>query len=106
MKYEGTYNVIFCSDLNRTLLESRSNKQDRLLRNFVHELQLGTGNLCGTKPTFYHHAGTTTSQIDCVLVQDKGGGRYTGYHLSVLPVFCSSIIPLRKNVFGYISKSL
>ena len=71
MKYQGTYEVILCGDLNGTLLETRSNKHDKLLRNFVTELQLSTRISCGTTPTFHHHAGTSSSQIDYILVQNR-----------------------------------
>ena len=71
MKYQGTYQVILCGDLNGTLLETRSNKHDKLLWNFVTELQLSTGISCGTIPTFHHHAGTSSSQIDYILVQNR-----------------------------------
>ncbi|MCG8113152.1 MAG: hypothetical protein JAZ10_20495 [Candidatus Thiodiazotropha endolucinida] len=71
IKYQGTYEVILCGDLNGTLLETRSNKHDKSLRNFTAELQLSTGIACGTTPTFYHHAGNSTSQIDYILVQNK-----------------------------------
>ena len=71
MKYQGTYQAILCGDLNGTLLETRSNKRDKLLRNFVTELHLSTGISCGTIPTFHHHAGTSSSQIDYILVQNR-----------------------------------
>lgn len=70
-KFQGMYDVILCGDLNGTLLDSRSNKHDKLLKELTKELQLSTGISCGNKPTFYHHAGTSTSQIDYILVQDK-----------------------------------
>ena len=70
-KFQGTYDVILCGDLNGTLLDSRSNKHDKLLKELTAELQLSTGIICGNKPTFYHHAGTSKSQIDYILVQDK-----------------------------------
>ena len=70
-KFQGTYDVILCGDLNGTLLDSRTNKHDKLLKELTSELQLSTGIPCGNKPTFYHHAGTSTSQIDYILVQEK-----------------------------------
>ena len=70
-KFQGTYDVILCGDLNGTLLDSRTNKHDKLLKELTSELQLSTGISCGNKPTFYHHAGTSTSQIDDILVQEK-----------------------------------
>ena len=70
-KFQGTYDVILCGDLNGTLLDSRTNKHDKLLKELTSELQLSTGIPCENKPTFYHHAGTSTSQIDYILVQDK-----------------------------------
>ena len=70
-KSQGTYDVILCGDLNITLLDSRSNKHDKLLKELTAELQMSTGIICGNKPAFYHHAGTSKSQIDYILVQDK-----------------------------------
>ena len=70
-KFKGTYDVILCGDLNGTLLDSRSNKHDKLLKELTAELQLSTSIVCGNKPTFYHHACTSKSQIDYILVQDK-----------------------------------
>ena len=63
MKFQDTYDVILCGDLNGTLLE-RTNKHDKLLKELVCELNLSTGIPCGSKPTFYHHA-------DYILVKDK-----------------------------------
>ena len=41
------------------------------MKELTAELQLSTGIVCGNKPTFYHQAGTSKSQIDNILVQDK-----------------------------------
>ena len=70
MKFQGTYDVILCGDLNGTLLD-RTNKHDKLPMELVCELNLSTGIPCRSKPTFYRHAGTSTSQIDYILVKDK-----------------------------------
>ena len=70
-KFQGAYDIVLCGDLNGTLLDIRSNKHDKLLKELATELNVGTGIACGNKPTFYHHAGTSTSQIDYILVQEK-----------------------------------
>ena len=70
-KFQGTYDVILFGDLNGTLLDRRSNKHDKLLKELTAELQLSTGIICGNKPTFHHLADTSKSQIDYILVQDK-----------------------------------
>jgi hypothetical protein len=71
--------LLLCGDLNGTLLSTRSNSHDKLLKNFVIETSLHSAGKCSDMNTFYHHAGSSTSQIDYTLVRDrpfnlKGGG--------------------------------
>ena len=107
MKYQGTYKVILCGDLNGTLLETRSNKHDKLLRNFVTELQLSTGISCGTTPTFHHHAGTSSSQIDYTLIQNRQ--LVSSYNILESPI-CSSahvtILAKMNSTFPYTSQTV
>ena len=70
-KVQGAHDIVLCGDLNGTLFDIRSNKHDKLLKELATELNLETGIACGNKPIFYHHAGTSTSQIDYILVQEK-----------------------------------
>ncbi|CAG2196905.1 unnamed protein product [Mytilus edulis] len=70
-KYQETHKVILCGDLNGTLLSTRSNKHDKMLKNFVAEMGLSTGQDICEKHTFFHHAWSSSSQIDYILVQDK-----------------------------------
>ena len=70
-KYQDTHKIVLAGDLNGTLQTSRANKHDKLLRKFVEEMNLTTGTDLMSTPTFFHHAGSSTSQIDYILVQDK-----------------------------------
>ena len=65
-KYRQTHVVILCGDFNGTLLEARPyNKHDCLLQTFVNEQYLSSVNK--SDHTFFHHAGTSSSQIDYIL---------------------------------------
>ncbi|CAG2233225.1 unnamed protein product [Mytilus edulis] len=70
-KYQETHKVILCGDLNGTLLSTRSNKHDKMLKNFVAEMGLSTGQDICEKAHIFHHAWSSSSQIDYILVQDK-----------------------------------
>ena len=70
-KHQISHKAIFCGDLNGTLLDSRSNKHDKLLKEFVGETKLYYDKERNNKPTFYHHAQTSTSKIDHILVSDS-----------------------------------
>ena len=87
-KFQGAYDIVLCGDLNGTLLDIRSNKHDKLLKELATELNLGTGIACGNKATFYHHAGTSTSQIDYILVQEKS--LISSYTITDQSPICSS----------------
>ena len=70
-KFRQTHVLILCGDFNGTLLKPRLyNKLDNLLQLFVKEQYLN----CIPKPehTFYHHAGTSSSQIDYILSSKPG----------------------------------
>ncbi|CAG2231590.1 unnamed protein product [Mytilus edulis] len=69
-KYQDLYEIILCGDLNGTLLHSRSNKHDKLLKNFVQELGLQTAGNYDSKMTFFHHSGQSSSQIDYILTRN------------------------------------
>ncbi|CAC5376761.1 unnamed protein product [Mytilus coruscus] len=63
--------IILCGDLNGTLLDSRNNKHDKILKSFVSEMGLSTGVNKDERHTFFHHAWSSSSQIDYILVNDK-----------------------------------
>jgi LysM repeat protein len=69
-KYQTTHKIVLCGDMNGTLLENRSNKHDKILKMFVKESNLTTGDYLPETHTFHHHAGNSSSQIDYILVQD------------------------------------
>ena len=69
-KYQESYKIILCGDLNGTLLASRSNKHDRMIKQFISET--GLHQCCKeVTPTFYHHAQSSESQIDYILISDS-----------------------------------
>ena len=70
-KHQISHKIILCGDLNGTLLDSRSNKHDKLLKKFVSETKLYYDKERNNKPTCYHHVLTSTSQIDYILVSDS-----------------------------------
>ncbi|CAC5395286.1 NOTCH2 [Mytilus coruscus] len=65
-KYQSNYVIILAGDLNWTLLQTRTNKHDRMLREFVQEVSLFLPDI-GNQPTFFHHAHHGSSQIDYTL---------------------------------------
>ncbi|VDI65714.1 Hypothetical predicted protein [Mytilus galloprovincialis] len=70
-KYQESHKIILCGDLNGTLLDSRNNKHDKILKSFVSEMGLSTGVDKDERHTFFHHAWSSSSQIDYILVNDK-----------------------------------
>ena len=68
-KYIVSHRLVVCGDFNGTLMSSRSNQHDRLLRTFCEKNSL-TDSLGGsTKCTFFHHSGNSSSQIDYILTK-------------------------------------
>ncbi|CAC5381557.1 unnamed protein product [Mytilus coruscus] len=70
-KYENTHKIVLAGDLNGTLQTSRANKHDKILRKFIGDVNLTTGDEIENTHTFFHHAGNSSSQIDYIFVQDK-----------------------------------
>ncbi|MEW8545343.1 MAG: reverse transcriptase family protein, partial [Candidatus Thiodiazotropha sp.] len=68
-RFSGTHKIVFCGDLNGSLLPTRSNPHDVMLKDFVAEHSLCTGADVGSRSTFYGHSGST-SQIDYILLTD------------------------------------
>ena len=70
LSYESTHGIILLGDLNGTLQQPRSyNKHDILLRTFINKLQIHVPD--GVNPTFFHHSGSPSSQIDYIRVIAK-----------------------------------
>ena len=68
-RYSNTHRIVLCGDLNGSLVQSRSNPHDCMLRDFVSEHGLATDDSINNTPTFYGHSGSS-SQIDYILVGD------------------------------------
>ena len=68
-RYSPSQKIILCGDLNGSLLQSRSNPHDGMLKEFVQEHGFHLDSGFGVTPTFYGHSGAS-SQIDYVLADD------------------------------------
>ena len=66
-RFESTHKIVFCGDLNGTLMPTRNNKHNIMLKDFVKDHALAIDNFKSLEPTFYHFNGTVTSQIDYIL---------------------------------------
>ncbi|MES9904544.1 MAG: reverse transcriptase family protein [Sedimenticola sp.] len=71
MRYADTHEIVICGDMNGSLLNTRSNTHDVLLKEFTLEHELENTHDVNTKPTFYSHTGST-SQIDYILTKTSG----------------------------------
>jgi endonuclease/exonuclease/phosphatase family metal-dependent hydrolase len=67
-KYGLTQEMVLCGDMNGTLIDDRNNAHDCKLKNFVKENKLLHSDALSTQPTFFHHNGKSTSQIDYILL--------------------------------------
>ncbi|CAC5409957.1 unnamed protein product [Mytilus coruscus] len=64
-KYSATYKIVIAGDFNGTLLDPRvSNKHDVSIQAFVRDHKLLVP--LSKKPTFIHHSGASSSQIDYI----------------------------------------
>ena len=68
-RYSPSHKIILCGDLNGSLLQSRSNPHDGMLKEFVQEHGFHLDSGFGVTPTFFGHSGAS-SQIDYVLADD------------------------------------
>ena len=69
-RFESTHKILLCGDLNGTLLPTRNNKHDIILKDFVKEHSLSTRYFDYIEPTFFHFNGVVTSLIDYILTSD------------------------------------
>lgn len=60
-RYSPSHKIVFCGDLNGSLLQTRSNPHDAMLKEFVSEHCLYLDPEIGVTPTFYGHS---DGQID------------------------------------------
>ena len=66
-RYSATHQIIISGDFNGTVLQSRSNPHDKLLRTLCQENALISNIENSPKCTFFHHSGKSSSQIDYIL---------------------------------------
>ena len=72
-RYSATHQIIISGDFNGTVLQSRSNPHDKLLRTFCQENALISNIENSPKCTFFHHSGKSSSQIDYILSRSDSG---------------------------------
>ena len=71
-KYSASHSILLSCDMNGTIKEPRKyNKHDALLQSFIEEINLKITP--SVMPTFYHHSGDSTSQIDYILHNSYDG---------------------------------
>ena len=93
-RFEQSHQIILCGDLNGTLLPTRNNKHDILLKDFVSEHRLSTSGHSSLKPTFYHFNGISKSQIDYILTIEQDA--FSEYMVGEKePLNVSSHIPVK-----------
>ena len=80
-KYQDTHEIILCGDLNDTLQNSRSNKYDKLLWEFVQELGFSTIGEIENEMTFLYHYGSSSSQFDYILHVVKNQNIFDRYKI-------------------------
>ena len=51
-RYESSHTIVLCGDLNGTLLETRNNKHDIMLKDFVNEHCMSAGSNLKSDPTY------------------------------------------------------
>ena len=98
-KFRQTHKMIVRGDFNGTLLGARPyNKHDYLLQAFVNGQ--GLKRIAKLEHTFFHHAGTSSSQIDYILSSDlellqnyQIGGRDSENSSSHLNLVCDLLVP-------------
>ena len=70
-RFEQSHQIVICGDLSGTLLPTRNNKHDIMLKNFETEHMLSTTGHFSLKPTFYYFKGVSKSQIDYILAYEQ-----------------------------------
>ena len=69
-RFESSHTILLCGDLNGTLLQTRNNKHDIMLKDFMKDHCLSIGSHSSVDPTFFDFNGTVSSQIDYILCSD------------------------------------
>lgn len=95
--YSATHRIIIAGYLNGTLLQPRSyNKHDKLLQAFVQELKLK--HIQSDKPSFYHHSGISSSQIDYIIYNAENDFIYDYKVHEKCPINTSSHVPVTAKI--------
>ena len=95
-----------CGDFNVTLVSSRSNQHDLLLRTFCEKNSL-TDSLGGsTKSTFFHHSGNSSSQIDYILTKSGCTLGNLVFIFDMQDINTSSHVPVTMSLNQFVSVTL
>ncbi|CAG2189456.1 unnamed protein product [Mytilus edulis] len=72
-KYKDSYQTIICGDMNASLhIDNR--RRDQNLKEFMSNNNLSLANRYPKAPTFFHHNGKYTSQIDYIMFPETTTG--------------------------------
>ena len=66
-KYESTHDIVLAGDMNGSVNPIRNNTHDKLLKEFCRKNHFNHAIVDVNRPTFYHHNGKSTSQIDYIM---------------------------------------
>lgn len=95
-KYEDTHSIIISGDMNGSLLKERNNSHDIKFKTFTKENMFKLHPHVKEQPTFRHHNGTATSQIDYIIAKDYTVETITFYEEDHLN--SSTHIPLKASL--------
>lgn len=107
-KYALSHKIVIAGDFNGTLLQPRPyNKHDTILAQFIAEHSLYVTEK-SDKPTFIHHSGASSSQIDYIVSSDsrlvsesiivEGAGLNLSSHCAVASSISTHIDTTRKRI--------
>ncbi|VDI47844.1 Hypothetical predicted protein [Mytilus galloprovincialis] len=72
-KYKDSYQTIICGDMNASLHRD-NRRRDQNLKEFMSNNNLSLANRYPKAPTFFHHNGKYTSQIDYIMFPETTTG--------------------------------
>ena len=84
-KYNISYHIIVCGDLNASLHRKDNRRRDQLLKEFMNDNKLSIPLNYPVQPTFFHHNGKYKSQIDYFLF-DNNAMTKLNPAVSILPM--------------------
>ena len=95
--YFATHRIIIAGDFNGTLLQPRAyNKHNKLLQAFFQEMKLK--HVQSDKPSFFHHYGMSSSQIDYIIYCAENGFIFDYKIHERCPINTSSHVPVSTKI--------